>query len=1362
MSVDLSKVNYILLKSDGSVLAQKVEYYIEQGNTGVDKIFFGSLAAQSGDTGIAAFTLPNGQQNTLQGTFTDCTYKIDGVDTTINGFLFTLTTDQTNYNGGLMVSLGIFREINGVDKRYVTYPLYLVVNETGLRNDTDTGVTIEEINSYLRYVQNALQISDGIVVISSLSAVSDWQDYAEGQLFLAKDTGKFEIRTNTSPYHQEYKIRYVPYTGAQYDVDLGSHDFAALNIALKGFLDIKNSTGDYGASIYIDSNNDLHIILANTSDGQTGEIVFPYDIDGTATTKEYVDARVDKVITLASISGNMSADDYNLPNVRLYYNGYYYEKAFISGSVIYFLRLKSSNVTSGDTTILCQHAITVDTANNGAIAQNNSSFAVVYSNTQIDAKFYTKTDMDTALATKVNRITSDLQNQDVVVYVAKNVNGTYSDDKIQVSSSYNGYTIARRTPDGNVRTAAPTNNNDAATKKYVDDRISDVTRDAYSVVDTTTYPTLNDFLASTGEEGYVYLYPIDLNDLTKGYYRYIWENNAWLDFGTTQIDLSDYYTKTETDTLLSAKSNITTTVIDDDLSVVANHIAQIKKGADWYSVAQNVTLYTQPKVVATTSDLPATNDGYLYLVLADGYLYYWDSSESDWVQGYEYVQDITDLLKTDDLVPDYNSSSKYYFGNLVNYNGKLYYCKGYNISGTWDSTKWQLTNLEDYLKLFSAKKTYTVQYTQNAYIYKEDGTEVYYSGHPSFYASNFIELFSKQLILTCIDAELDDSGFAFYDENKTFISGGRLETTSLTTIILQVPNNAKYFRFTIYLGNSAYTIDDCSLYGLVNDYDNEIINAINESEEYGDARFEQIGVFLYQKAFDMNTGILTTINYPYFTDGKKYPKYLLDKLQNWNFGSGNDYLSLWNKDTFVGNYYANHYYDENNVQKDSIEYTHFAFNIYLPNTTTTFPNLYFKYTEKRINDLENDVNQHIEFTAAKAYDMSTGAYTDMSETYPAYYATGKYDASLIHRLNGFNFSSGVSYISLWNGDTYVGTYYASHFHNPGSSSNAPFIPFTKFALSVYTAQESISSIYFDTLNQDVYDLESKINNSNLTKINEITVTTAQELVNAINSIATSVSNNKANKNNIYNIYLNAGTYSLWSVLDKSKINSADNPFRRGLEIPDYVNLIGKQGNVVIDCTIPESDNTSSLTYTFWVSTINIYGSNTFKNLTIIGDNTKYCVHDDAGGTYEDREVIFENVKLWHKGLASHDYWQYPWAYGAGYCLNRVGRFKNCQFKGAECGLLYVHASSGSKMASNAFVYVDNCVFDIPTGDNVGIQIPWSTQNSSTIILAINNCYIKGTSDTIHFWGVAPAIAYGGGNSTFTLSNENSSEINIVV
>ena len=146
------------------------------------------------------------------------------------------------------------------------------------------------------------------------------------------------------------------------------------------------------------------------------------------------------------------------------------------------------------------------------------------------------------------------------------LNKVYGTDGSGDQTSFNvdngtGYSgnVARRDSDGQVHVPqTPTANDHATSKKYVDDKIADVVRDSYKVVDITTYPTLQSFLASTGEEGYLYLYPIDTTEaptFESGYYRYIWENTSWLSLGTTVIDLSDYYTKTETNTLLGGKQN---------------------------------------------------------------------------------------------------------------------------------------------------------------------------------------------------------------------------------------------------------------------------------------------------------------------------------------------------------------------------------------------------------------------------------------------------------------------------------------------------------------------------------------------------------------------------------------------------------------------------------------------------------------------------------------------------------------------------------------------------------------------------------------------------------------------------------------
>ena len=79
--------------------------------------------------------------------------------------------------------------------------------------------------------------------------------------------------------------------------------------------------------------------------------------------------------------------------------------------------------------------------------------------------------------------------------------------------------------------------------EYVNNAIDSIKRNSFINVDTSEYPTLQDFLDNYDdpEEGHIYLYPIDPNDIDKGYYQYIWEDNQeWEYLGTTQIDLSDY------------------------------------------------------------------------------------------------------------------------------------------------------------------------------------------------------------------------------------------------------------------------------------------------------------------------------------------------------------------------------------------------------------------------------------------------------------------------------------------------------------------------------------------------------------------------------------------------------------------------------------------------------------------------------------------------------------------------------------------------------------------------------------------------------------------------------------------------------
>ena len=154
---------------------------------------------------------------------------------------------------------------------------------------------------------------------------------------------------------------------------------------------------------------------------------------------------------------------------------------------------------------------------------------------------YTKGEVDTELAKKLDKDTVSSS----ALYGVENAGQQVM---YAVGQGANANKIPQRTSGGQLNVPnTPTADEHATSKKYVDDKIAQIKKDAYKEVDITEYPTLNDFLASTGEEGFMYLYPIDTTDLTQGYYRYIWEGNAWVNLGDSNIDLSDYYTKTESE-----------------------------------------------------------------------------------------------------------------------------------------------------------------------------------------------------------------------------------------------------------------------------------------------------------------------------------------------------------------------------------------------------------------------------------------------------------------------------------------------------------------------------------------------------------------------------------------------------------------------------------------------------------------------------------------------------------------------------------------------------------------------------------------------------------------------------------------------
>ena len=251
---------------------------------------------------------------------------------------------------------------------------------------------------------------------------------------------------------------------------------------------------------------------------------------------------------------------------------------------------------------------------------------------------------------------------------------------------------------------------------------------------------------------------------------------------------------------------------------------------------------------------------------------------------------------------------------------------------------------------------------------------------------------------------------------------------------------------------------------------------------------------------------------------------------------------------------------------------------------------------------------------------------------------------------------------------------------------------------------------------------------------------------AIKSIATSESNNKASKINPYVVYIYDGEYELYNDLDLDSIQD-QTLYKRGLEIPDYVSLIGI-GNVTIKCTLPESEKDYAERVQA-ISTINTYGENYFENITFIAKNCRYCVHDDGGGEYKNRKIEFVNCTFKHLGNDIGE-----WAsisqecYGSGYTGGRKGVFKNCIFESEKGIPFYCHTSSQWYMTNPFTLEIDNCAFISKCGISIRLNGVYGADKKNRC--TINNSYINQNIEIDDLKN--EIILFGGGNSTVTITN----------
>jgi len=108
-------------------------------------------------------------------------------------------------------------------------------------------------------------------------------------------------------------------------------------------------------------------------------------------------------------------------------------------------------------------------------------------------------------------------------------------------------------------------------------------------------------LPTEGQSNVIYFLPTETTDV---YSQYLYTVNGWVLIGSTTVDLSNYYTKTQVDTLLAAKQN--TLTIDSFPTSLSNN--PVASGGVYTAIAQMQSQFQYSNMPTASAD----NLGYVY------------------------------------------------------------------------------------------------------------------------------------------------------------------------------------------------------------------------------------------------------------------------------------------------------------------------------------------------------------------------------------------------------------------------------------------------------------------------------------------------------------------------------------------------------------------------------------------------------------------------------------------------------------------------------------------------------------------------------------------------------------------------------
>lgn len=302
---------------------------------------------------------------------------------------------------------------------------------------------------------------------------------------------------------------------------------------------VENQSSGYDLELWHDGGTSK---VTNISTSQ----LFRTEIGNAVEDKVYI-----PVVSLSNPTTNLSQDQLHIlsqDNSVIVYGGRIYNKANETASGMEFVSADVDDSVADGYHTQSKYEVLVD--------KTNSSTSVVTANIY----YYDKDQAEGKFAALAGNNTFTGSNGFQDVTATSLTIGTTNDLTVYDSHVVTDKKLVGGVP-ATVNFALPTKssgNYTFATEDYVTttvgSAISSLRDNSYQKVNLTTYPTIDDFLASTGEVGYIYLYPNNTADLSEGYHQFIWEDNAWLDIGSTALDLSGYVDLESAQTITGLKT----------------------------------------------------------------------------------------------------------------------------------------------------------------------------------------------------------------------------------------------------------------------------------------------------------------------------------------------------------------------------------------------------------------------------------------------------------------------------------------------------------------------------------------------------------------------------------------------------------------------------------------------------------------------------------------------------------------------------------------------------------------------------------------------------------------------------------------